>query len=281
MASQSYHDETETLSCSQLKVYVSSPREYQGVFIDGDIPKRKPTLAMNFGTACHAILLEKKPIDDVIRVYPRYCLNSNGGLIGKKAKAFQEKIGPIIAMKEDDAEMIAKVCTNALKSPLGEIIQTFDMFEQRVEAVLNGVPCRCCPDIHGTPPGQKGVIYDFKFSADIHPDRWFHNAKKLGYHVQIAHYSRICEAYYGIPFDFAFWAFETKPPFRVERRDFDQRSVEIAKEWHEKKLEEFRISKATGDWSDRWNNTGTISPWDVGANDEGEVTSWEEDAYGE
>lgn len=272
----SYHDEIETLSSSQLKIFCDSPTDYYETFRTRKMPKRKPTGDMALGMICHARLLEKKAFDDICRCYPTECLNVNGGLIGAKAKAFEEKIHPLIACKESMLESAEAICENAMKSPLGDVLRADFQFEQRVEAIVEGVPCRCKPDIHKALPDiGKVVCHDIKISTQLHPDKWFRIAKNLGYHLQGSHYSKILEEKYRLPVSFIFWVFETDYPYRVQPRYYDQRSVEISREYHSKKLAEFKKCEETGDWSDHWENVGVISPWDVGANDEGELVEFE------
>lgn len=286
MSNSSYHSETDSLSASQLKIFRKSPRDYYEQFVTGKMPKRESTLSMMLGTICHAMLLERKSIDDIARCYPTSCLNVNGGLIGAKARDFEEKIYPVLAIKDDMYEQAIQICESVLATQsrngvpsIGDVLKTGAQFEQRIDAVLDGVACRAKPDIH-TELADVIPIHDLKFCERMYPDEWWGIAKRLQYWLQDAHYSRIAMERYKKPVTFRFWAISVTYPFRVQMYQYDDVSREIAMEYHSKQLAEFAACKASGSWEDRWDSTGTISPWEVGANESGDIMDeldWSED----
>lgn len=276
MIEASYHSEIDTLSCSQFKIFCDSPMEYYHQFITRKMEKRKANYAMRLGTIEHALLLEKKSIDDICRAYPTTCLNRNGGLIGAKAKAFEAKIYPLIAAKDEQIERALAIYAEVMKSELGPILALDVQFEQRITATIAGVACRCKPDIHGFPEGIC-VINDLKVTERIHPDDFWRTAGQLGYFIQAAFYSLIAEAKYETPSLFRFWGIENKFPYRVKRFPYDDRSMELSKDYVKNKLEEFRERKAADNWEDNWNTTGVVTPWQLGANDDGEIVEWEDE----
>jgi len=277
MSDASYHDETETLSCSQFKIYCESPVEYYETFVTKRMKKREATNAMKLGTIEHALCLEKKAIDDICRAYPTTCLKANGHLNPKPARAFAEKIWPLIAATDQQIEQALMIQENVMKSELGDILRLDAQFEKRVESVVNGVPVRCKPDIHSV-IGESGTIWDLKCTARIRPDDWWRTASQLKYFLQDAWYTLGAQAKYDVPFQFRFWAIENKFPYRVAPYWYDDRSREIAQEYVRNKLDEFKQRQATGDWSDNWENSGSVTPWQLGANDDGEIVAYEGDS---
>lgn len=271
----SYHTETDSISCTQLKLFCQSPLEYYETFETGLMTQKKPSSQMVLGTVLHSMLLEKKSLDAIVREYPTSCLNSNGGLVGKSAKAFCEKIHPVIAMKADEIEQAQEIYRRVMNSKLGDILRCDNKFEQRVDAVVDGVKCRCKPDIHSIVDGVS-FIYDLKFTEEIHPEPWSRLAKRLGYSIQDAHYSRIVEAKHGIPTTFRFWVIEVVAPYRIKPRMFDPHSRQVAFDYHAKKLAEFKACKEKKEWGDNWADTLTIGPWDLGQSDDNETVEWSE-----
>ena len=281
MSNESYHAETDSLSCSQLKVFCKSKRDYYEQFITGLMPKKQSTRGMVLGTICHAMLLERKSIDDVVRRYPESCLKSDGAINSKPARAFEEQIAPVIAVKDDVYEQAITICEAVLSTEsvngvpsLGDILRTGAQFEQRIDAEVDGVKCRCKPDIHAVLPDVVS-IHDLKFVERIYPDDWWRTARMLKYWLQAAHYSRIAQAVYGKPATFRFWAVSVSYPYRVQMYQYESRSSEIANEYHADKLAEFRRCLESGNWHDSWDSNGVITPWDVGSNDDGELVQWE------
>lgn len=270
-----YHDETSTLSRSQFDVFLESPEEYEGIFLTGKLPKRQRTAAMDLGTICHAILLEKKKLDDLVRVYPGRCLNRNGGLIGAKAKEFRQKIFPTIPVKEETIEQVNRIVDSVLNSELGELLSGPFKFEHRLDANIEGVDCRCKPDIHHLMPDVSTLVYDLKFTEMILPDDWWRNAKNFGYAIQDAFYSLVAGKHYNAPVTFRFWAIETTGLCRVKPYWYDQRSREIAVDFVKRKLAEFADRKARNHWKDDFNQSGSIGPWDLGQNDLDEIVEFE------
>lgn len=276
MSSEAYHAETESLANTQFKIFVESPAEYHGVFVTKTVKPKKTTKQMSVGTVVHAMLLEKQDIADIARCYPSSCLNINQGLIGKNAAAFEELIKPIIALKDDEYERCIKICEAALRSPLGDVLKSNAMFETRIDAVVEGVKCRCKPDILAVIEGVP-VIWDLKTTERIRPDDWWSTARQMGYGIQDAFYSLCAEAHYGTSQStFRFWALETVGCLRVQPYWYDDRSREIARYFVRGKLKEFAVRKESKNWQDNWDSTGTIGPWDFNQGSDNELVEWEE-----
>lgn len=276
MSSEAYHAEIESLSNSQFKVFVESPAEYHGIFVTKTVKPKKTTKVMSIGTVVHAMLLEKMDIADIARCYPSSCLNVNGGLIGANAEKFETLIKPIIALKDDEYERCIKICEAALMSPLGDVLRSDVKFESRLDAVVEGVKCRCKPDIHAV-LDRVPIIWDLKTTERIRPDDWWSTARQMGYGIQDAFYSLVAESkYVTASSTFRFWALETVGCLRVQPYWYDDRSREIAKDFVRGKLKEFAIRKESGNWQDNWDSAGTIGPWDFNQGTDNELVEWDE-----
>ena len=115
------------------------------------------------------------------------------------------------------------------------------------------------------------VIYDLKVTERIRPDDWWRTAKQLKYFIQDGWYSLVAQRKYEVRSKFRFWAIENVYPYRVKPYFYDDRSREIVQEYILKKLDEFSERQKTGNWDDAWSTDGEVGPWDVGANDEGDI----------
>lgn len=264
----SYHEESDTLSTTQFKLYCASPVEYKSTFVDRTLPPKSSTNATETGTVVHAILLEKKHIDEVVRAYPSNAFKSNGHLNPGPANEFSEKIFPLIPMKQEQIDQVERICDRALKSELGPVLKSGATFEQRLDAEIEGVKCRCKPDIHTIIDGQL-FIWDLKTTERIRPDDWWRTAKMMRYAIQDAFYSLVAGQVYGTKAIFRFWAIEVIGNHRVQPYWYDDRSREIAQSYVKEKLVEFAQRKAEDNWSDNWEPSGTIGPWDLGQSDAG------------
>ncbi len=180
-------------------------------------------------------------------------------------------------MKQDVIEQAEKVCEAARKSSLGDVLNLDLQFEQRVDATIDGMKLRCKPDIHSpTFKANSGLIVDLKF-GQVKPDGFQRSAKRFKYVMQHSYYANILEARYGKSFDFWFFAIEPTFPYRVVRYIYDERSVEIARDYHRKKLAELKKCMETGDWSDKFDESLVVGPWDLGGTDEdADQVQWSE-----
>lgn len=261
-----YHDDNSAVSKSMLAVFAVSPVEYYHQFITGLMPRKAPTPQMKLGTICHAMLLEKKRLDEVCVAYPHSCYSSGEKprLISERAAAFDASVYPLIAVREQTIPVAAAIIANAKKSPLGELFRQHSgraKYEVRVDAEICGVRCKCKPDMHIILSDQI-IVPDLKFGA-FKPDDWRRSATKFSYELQQAHYTAILQKEYGKPVKWSFWAFETKFPFRVGPKFYGPRSVEIAAEYHRKLLRELKVCQDTNQWIDNFESEIEISPWDL------------------
>lgn len=268
-----YHDDTDSVSKSMLAIFMDSPREFYEQFVTGLMPRKKATPQMKFGTICHAMLLEKRRLDETCVAYPYSCYSAGQRprLLSDKAAAFEKQVYPLIAMREEKIPIIQAVIENARNSPFNALLTlntSRAKFEHRLDAVIEGVACRCKPDIHIVMDDHV-IVPDLKFGA-FKPDDWKRSSTRFCYWLQQAHYTAIIEKVYGLPVFWKFWAFESTYPHRVGPKWYDDRSVEIAKETHRNLLRELKKCRETGVWDDHYSGESTLAPWDITARGESE-----------
>ena len=263
-AETDYHSDYSHISKSMLNVFCDSSLDYYLMFVSGEKPRKQPTKGMEIGTICHAVILEKKRIEDLVAVYPQSCLNAGGALIPAKAKEFAKRIGKRIAVKEETVEQCESIVRSVMKSELADAMACGGTFEQRYNGELCGLKVKCKPDFCSE---DHRVIYDLKF-GQTKPDDFWRVAKRFRYGLQDAIYSEILEQnHFGeTPFTFRFFAIEPVFPFRIQPFWLDDSSRERCRSHMRTSLNELKSCMETGDWKDRWSNEGTIGPWDFGDN---------------
>lgn len=260
-----YHDDYSSISRTMLKLFRQSRVEYHLTYNTRELPPWEPTPPALLGTVLHAMLLEDVPLDDLVLRYPADVLNVNGGLIGKRAEAFRDDHPNSVCMKEEDYENIEAGVKSVMSRPdISAMLKAATHKEQRFDAELFGLPCKCKTDI-ACDMGAYMLAYDLKFMKNVDPDSWRRSSRRLAYWMQDSHYSGVLQAAFGKPVTFRFCCIEVKPPYRVQWYWFDPRSREIANDEHKRLLLDLKRCRETGDWSDGWQSECSISPWDIEA----------------
>ena len=276
--STDYHTDTRGITSSMLKLFAASPVEFRATYILGTMSRKVPTQPMKLGTICHAMLLEKKRIDEACVEYPLSCYTDGGRLISKRAAEYDARVAPVLAVRNGVTAVIAKVIAAARASAFGRLLEVHAdncLFETRVEAEINGIPCKCRPDLHIVLSDQI-IVPDLKFGA-FRPDDWRRSASRFAYWLQQAHYTAILEQHYSRPVAWSFWAGESQPPYRFGPKEYDSRSIEMARDRHREILDELKTCYDTNIWEDRYETTLTLAPWDI--TPDGVTQSSEESEY--
>lgn len=266
--SDTYHSDYSSVSRTMLNLFRQSRLEYYLTYVARELPPKQPTAPMLKGTVLHAILLEGRTLDDLVLCYPSDCLNAKGGLIGARAEEYRESHPGCVCVKYSEYDDLAATVKSVLsRGDIGEVLEQATSKETRVDAVLDGVPCKCKPDI-ACDLGPSIIAYDLKFSEDVHPEAWRRTSKRLALWMQDAHYSRVLAAAFGKPVQFRFWNIEIKPPYRVLPRWYPAAAREMAFAEHRAKLLDLKACYDSGEWSDDWNSETELSPWDLKSNDD-------------
>ena len=195
---------------------------------------------------------------------PISCIGAGGKLLSSKAKSFEERLHPLMAVRECDMSAIQQIVANARASEFGKLLELHSdraLFERRFDAEIEGVPCKCKPDLLILLSDQ-AIICDLKVGV-VKPDDFWRNAKNFGYSLQASHYSKIVKKVYGLPVTWRFWALESSFPYRVEPYWYEDRSMEIANDSHRDLLRKLKRCYETGVWVDNFEHEKVLSPWDV------------------
>jgi len=258
----SYHTDISQLTKTQLATFIKSPIEFRETFITR-LMKKKATKQMALGSVCHAVLLERKNLDDCFIVYPQWCLKSDGSINGKPAKEYRELHPDAIGFgKYADNVEIERVLTAVHRHELGKLIAMAHERETEVVGEYNGRAIKCKPDFY-----SPGIIYDLKFTEDISIGQVKRNFKNFSYWLQDAHYSAVVGGNPG----FRFWIVETQYPYRIKTVVYDERSREIARDSWRRSMDKFIEAELANVWTEPTEIELTLSPWDMPDESEEEI----------
>ena len=256
-----YHEDTTDLTKTQLSVFIDSPAEYEAQYITGTMARRKQTAEMIVGTCCHAAMLEKKRIDDLIGVYPDSCLKSDKTINGKPAAKHRAENPGKYWMKEQERDNIVKVYNRLKDTAIADAIAASTKFEHVWRANLYGRSCKCMTDIAGD-TGQQWDVWDLKFTNNIR--QFYKTSKQFRYWLQDAHYSPIVSENVGKPVRFRFLVAETVEPYRVRIHWYDEIKREAAARSHKSHILSFMACEKSGIWPDNYDPNLPLSEYDLG-----------------
>lgn len=266
--SDSYHNDYSHISRTMLKLFRESRLEYHLTYVTGQRKPKEPNKPMLTGTVGHEILLKGRKLDELVLCYPGNCLNGNGGLIGARAEAFRNEHPNWICLKHEEYDGIEGF-VKAVRSrdDIRQVLENATSKEKRFDAELDGLPCKCMPDI-ACDLGDYITVYDFKFSEKVDPISWRRTSKRLALWLQDAHYSRVLAKRFDKPVQFRFINVEIVPPHRIQWYWYPPASRELAFSEHRKDLLDLAACYDSGDWSDNWTSETELSPWDFRTEDE-------------
>lgn len=270
-----YHDRDE-VSKTKLGHFLTSTSEYYRYYIAKSDPVPQPKRQMVIGSAIHAMLLEKKSFNDVVAIYPDDCLKSNGAINPVPAGKFVTANPDKFVVKQDDADIIESCCFAVMDHALGDVLVNDDaVFEQPQFWTCSdsGLPCRMMADFF-IDMGDEILAYDLKTTESIYPASVRRTAKTMRYWLQDAHYSSGLQHIFKKPVRFVFWFVEVPYPHRVARWEYHQAARETATTAYRQTMERLAECYRSNNWEDDWTqgtNFLQLNPWDVGADEEGEV----------
>ena len=257
-----YHTDTTHITKSMLSTFIDSPRDYYEQYITRRKPRKQSTKQMVIGSVCHAVLLQQVAFDEAFVIYPDSCLKVDGTLNGKLAAAFRSDHPNAIGFgKQGDDIAISQALYAIEDHPLGRLIQQAQQREQVVESYYLNRGIKCRPDFL-----CDGIIYDLKFMEDVSESAIRRSFKRFRYWLQDAHYSTVCESD-----AFRFWVVETQYPFRIKSVVYEEQSRKIAIEAWTNAMNSLMACERDGVFEDANALTLTLLPWEVGADDEGEL----------
>lgn len=282
----SYHKNYSRISKTMLGHFAKSPADFARYYVNCTEEPPAPKRQMVIGSAVHAILLEKRPFDDVVKVYEGSCLKSDGSLNGKPAAQFRDDNPDSYCMKEADAELVKRTCAAVMNHELGELVShPAAVFElpQEWTCPETGIDCRLMADFF-IDMDDHILAYDLKTTEDIYPSGVRRTAKTLKYWLQDAHYTSGLSTIFSKPVKFKFWFVEVKGPHRIAPWEYGDRSREIGFAAYQRMMGQLKECRDTNQWPDKWTqqvNEFVINPWDVDdetvADETGELEGFDDD----
>lgn len=265
--SDDYHSDTSVITKTMLSTFMDSPVEYYHQYITGLMPRKVPTKRMKIGTICHAMLLEKKKLEEACIVYPYSCLGTNGQLVSAKAKEFDAKVAStgLIAVKEETIAVIERTIENARASEFGVLLDLHSdkaKYEHRIDGEICGLKAKCRPDLHIV-LSDSVIVPDLKFGAFL-PADWKRSSNAFRYWLQAVFYSELLRQEYQRPISWSFWAFETEFPYRVGPRKYGARSTEIADAEMRSQMRKMKQCYDSNIWKDNFETEIELDPWSIG-----------------
>jgi len=208
---------------------------------------RKETPAMRLGTAVHRLVLggEALPVYD-------------GTRRGKEWDAFkaQHDDGATI-ITADEAETAQNIADAVMANEHAARVLTGD-HERRIQWEIAGRACVGTPDVIGV-----GFLSDLKTTVDSSPARLPFQARRMGYHAQLAWYRSGYGAFTGLDtseFDLYVVAVESKPPHPVTVFQLTPSAIEMGERTWRSCFEQLLVCEASDSWP---GYTSAIQPLDA------------------
>jgi hypothetical protein len=234
---------------------------------------KKPTKQMELGSILHAVLLEDKAVDDLVKVYPASCLKSDGSLNPKPSAQFRDDNPGVTCVKNaDHIHACVHTVVRGLYREWYQIIQRDEVYREKILHWDDLLPCRAMVDCFYV-ADDAIYVYDVKCTETFPPDSFNRTARRLRYWLQQAHYSIGLTKLYDRPVIWRWVIIETIKPYRVQMRWYDSRSAEIATDYRNAKLKELLRRTNSNEWDDDYPQEMIINLWEVDT-EESEV--WDE-----
>ncbi len=248
-----YHRDYSAQSKSMLWDFAKRRRIYEAKYVSQTLPSCPPTKSMEIGTLTHAGVLEPKTFSQRYAVYPAACLNKKGGLIAKKAEAFQQTItdGRIV-VKPSELETI-----QAMVRSITEKLESWLALESYREQPIywieptTGLLCRCLCDWLIISNG-KAFALDLKTTGDAHPAKFSYKCEDYGYHFQDAHYSEGISIATKLPVKFIFVVCESEFPHVTSLQRLSVKDQIAAVDYRRRLLSGLKTCLESGEFADPW-----------------------------
>jgi hypothetical protein len=266
-----YHGDYDNKSKSMISLFLKSPMDYHLTFHTREMKPKAPKKPMIIGTIGHAVLMERRKLNQLAVIYPASCLNKNGDINPTPAEKFRNECEGYFCLKPSEYQYVDAALKGMEKHlDFMKLVDQATSLEEPYFAELFGLPCKCKPDIL-CDIGDMIVIHDPKFMPDISPPSFWRSAKLFDYWLQQAHYSTVVQKHFGKPVLFRFRAIETKFPFRQQPYCYEGIDLENIMGTYEQTMLRLKERYDSGNWEDAWEGKLRFSPWDGPAADEMEV----------
>ena len=270
----SYHDDYSRISATMVKSFVRSRKKYAWVYVHEKMEGKKPNKAMDAGSVVHAVLLERKPLKEVVLEYPASCLKSNGARNPKPIAQFEADHPDFeYFLKADEIDDCRGILSELEKHPTYRFLQHEKCMREQsffFEHKATLLPCRSQLDFVIVGNGI-AYIFDLKNTVNWHPEEFSHylggtrRGSQLGA-IQACHYSHGIERIYECPVEMRFVCVSPEKPYEIRVNRLSEDSKDVAEKFYEQQMADLSKCYETGDWTDPGemeDNEVTLSPWDL------------------
>lgn len=239
-----YHARRE-LSTSMLKDWIASPELYHRRHVLGI--KKKPTDAMDFGTAVHEDQLLGIWEQSYV-VIPPEVLASNGARRGAKWEAFRESHAGQVLLKEQDVTEIATIRESIAANPDARFLLESEGLSEVSLVGTADLPGDGSTGYRGRIDRVGRAIVDLKTTGDMSPRAMRYKPIDSGWDIAAWAYRGMWEALTGDRLPVYFIVVETCEPYRVEvYSPKDQTLAAAADRWLHAVVQ-IQDAAATGFW---------------------------------
>lgn len=247
LASADYHANVDRISNSMLGEAEESLELFYGRYIARNIPFKKQTPDMAFGTLFHdAVLLG---IQSQAVLVPESVLDGVGKRNGAKFKEWAaEHAGKTMLMRDEWDRLARMVGATVSNKVARELLTHADAaIEQSIywqdEATELKLKSRLDARRLSLP-----LIIDLKSVRSVKPNHLADSVCNFGYARQAVMYREAAKAAFGIPHDFVFIAVEKEAPHRVQCFDLPQRAMERGWDLFRGGLDRLALAFEKNDW---------------------------------
>lgn len=196
LSNKDYHEATEFLSSSMIKLMVQSPELYYKTYIQKDI-KKEYNDAFDVGTAIHARILEPDE-------YAKTVVFFSGRRSGKDWEVFRKENAEKIILGDLQKMQIDRMYNSFINSTQGPELLSGGFAEVSLFTQLDGKDIKVRADYLDV---RRGSIFDVKSTSGIITEEGFRykaEGKLYGYDLQAALYADAYSKHFQQEFDF-YW----------------------------------------------------------------------------
>lgn len=170
--------EAAGVNWSTLKHFRDSPMAYRHALLNPPADKT----AFMIGRAVHTLVFEPGTFDGA------YAIWTEGERRGKAWEAFKAEHAGFTILKAAEADECAAMATAVRQNPLVQPYLDGGVFEQAIfwNDTETGIGCKGKPDWQHR---ALGVVLDLKTVRSAEARRFGTEAARMGYHLQLAHYT--------------------------------------------------------------------------------------------
>lgn len=222
---EDYHSNSSAIGSTQLRHMLKSPLSFHANF-SGTISKKKPSAAMQLGSACHCYLFEHERF---VKTY--FCSPEFGDLRNKEAKKerdyFLKSLTPgAIPLQKEDWEKVQAIGHSVLRHPDAKALLRRGIAETShyYRDPVTHIKCKFKPDFLNQ---SVMALIDLKTTENCTDQSFMKSIWNYRYDFQLAMYGEGVRHIYGEPVKhYMIIAVETEPPYEVAVYKLETMAIE-------------------------------------------------------